>query len=292
MNERLISSVHPPPAGIEPAWWFIFAARQMMVLEEGGSIAIPRMTDPASLGLLPVRQRYLGTLAGRNCYCAEVSEGGPIPPKMAFYGLRYLFGRLDEPLLAIAMKAVHLLEWEAKSRYCGRCGAETAASAKELNARECPGCGMLIFPRISPAVIVLVERDGQALLARSTRFTTDFYSVLAGFVEPGETLEDAVHREIGEEVGIKVKNIRYFGSQPWPFPDSLMIGFVAEYAGGEIRIDHTEIAEAGWFDPDRLPTVPGRISIARRLIDWFRETRSQAQPTDGPPAERRYDPGE
>ena len=189
------------------------------------------------------------------------------------------------------MKAVHLLEWEEKTRYCGRCGGEMGPS-KEMNARECAGCGMLIFPRISPAVIVLVERDGQVLLARSTRFTADFYSVLAGFVEPGETLEDTVHREIREEVGIKVRNVRYFGSQPWPFPDSLMIGFTAEYASGEIRIDKTEIAEAGWFYPDKLPTIPGKISIARKLIDWFVETRLQEKAPTGPQVERRYDPGE
>lgn len=291
MYERLIPSVHPPSAKIEPAWWFIFAAHKMMVLEERVSMSIPLIVDPVSLGLSSIREKYLGTLAGRNCYCAEVSEIGPIPSKMFFYGLRYLYGRLAEPLFAIAMKAVHLMEWEEKTRYCGRCGREMAPS-KEMNARECSGCGMVIFPRISPAVIVLVERDGQVLLSRSTRFTANFYSALAGFVEPGETLEDTVHREIEEEVGIKVRNVCYFGSQPWPFPDSLMIGFTAEYVSGEIRIDRTEISEAGWFYPDKLPTVPGKISIARRLIDWFVESRLQEKAPTVPQAERSYDPGE
>ncbi|MCX5826425.1 MAG: NAD(+) diphosphatase [Deltaproteobacteria bacterium] len=291
MHERLISSGNPPSAKVAPALWFIFAAQKLLVLEEGASVSIPRIVAPASLGISPLRERYLGTLAGLDCYCAAVPEDGPIPPKMGFYGLRYLFGRLAEPLFTIALKAVHLLEWEATTRYCGRCGREMA-SAKEINARECVGCGMVAFPRISPAVIVLVERDGQVLLARSTRFTADFYSVLAGFVEPGETLEDTVHREIEEEVGIKVKNVRYFSSQAWPFPDSLMIGFTAEYASGEIRIDKTEIVEAGWFDPDKLPTVPGKISIARRLIDWFVETRLPEKAPTAPAAERSYDPGE
>ena len=291
MYERLIPSGHPPSAKTGPAWWFIFAAHKIMVLEEGASVSIPLTSDPESLGLTPIRERYLGTLAGRNCYCAEVPENGPFPPKMNFYGLRYLHGRLAEPMFAIAMKAVHLLEWEEKTRYCSRCGGEMAPS-KEMNARECAGCGMVIFPRISPAVIVLVEKDGQVLLARSTRFTADFYSVLAGFVEPGETLEDTVHREIEEEVGIKVGNVRYFASQPWPFPDSLMIGFTAEYVSGEIRIDKTEIAEAGWFYPDKLPTVPGKISIARRLIDWFVETRLHEKAPAAPHVERIYDPGE
>jgi NAD+ diphosphatase len=289
-HERLIPSLHPPAARVEPAWWFIFAAHKMMVLEEGTSMSVPLMVDPAALGLSPIRERYLGILAGCHCYCAEVSESDPVPSKMAFYGLRYLYERLSDPMLAIAMKAVHLLEWEEKSRYCGRCGREMAPSKKEMNARECPDCGMLVFPRISPAVIVLVEREGRILLARSTRFTANFYSVLAGFVEPGETLEETIHREIEEEVGIQVRNVRYFGSQPWPFPDSLMIGFAAEYAGGEIKIDDAEIAEAGWFAPDQLPTVPGKISIARRLIDWYIETHAKMQAVPRP--ERRYDPVE
>ena len=127
------------------------------------------------------------------------------------------------------------------------------------------------FPRISPAIIVLVERDGKALLARSPRFKEGLFSTLAGFVEPGETLEDAVRREVKEEAGIDVKNIRYFGSQPWPFPDSLMVGFTAEYAGGEIKIDDNEILDARWFSAEDMPEIPGKISIARALIDYFLE---------------------
>ena len=132
----------------------------------------------------------------------------------------------------------------------------------------------MYYPRISPAVIVAVVRDKRILLARSTRFTSSFHSVLAGFVETGETLEDAVRREIFEEVGIQVRNIRYFGSQPWPFPDSLMVAFTAEYAGGEITLDDNEIVTADWYSAAELPRVPGKISIARRLIDWFTETYS------------------
>jgi NAD+ diphosphatase len=136
-------------------------------------------------------------------------------------------------------------------------------------ARQCHACGLTLFPRISPAVIVLVERSGKALLARSSRFQEELYSVIAGFVEPGETLEETVRREVKEETGIDTKNIRYFGSQPWPFPDSLMIAFTARYAGGEIKVDNEEILDAAWFSADQLPTIPGKISIARALIDWF-----------------------
>ncbi len=138
-----------------------------------------------------------------------------------------------------------------------------------MRAKECPDCGLVIFPRLSPAIIVLVEKEGKILLAKAVRFKEDIYSILAGFVEPGETLEEAVEREVREEVGIAIKDIRYFGSQPWPFPDSLMIGFLAKYKSGRIKIDKEEIVDAGWFSPENLPNIPGNISIARRMIDWF-----------------------
>ncbi len=141
-------------------------------------------------------------------------------------------------------------------------------------AKACPYCQLTIYPRISPAVIVAVIKEQQILLAHAPRFPQGFYSVIAGFVEPGETFEDCVHREVREEVGIEAADIRYFGNQPWPFPDSLMVGFTARYAGGEITVDHDEILEAGWFCADKLPEIPGKVSIARKLIDWFVENYS------------------
>ncbi len=290
MENKLIPSVEAPTKKLEPAWWFVFVSDKMMIAESGEKASPPCFTNPAELGLEPIKEWYLGTLAGRHCYCAEISEPASVPDKMAFRGLRYLYGRLEESLHRIAMKAVHMIEWDRTTRYCGYCGMETIR-ARGIIAKECPCCELLIFPRISPAVIVLVERERRVLLARVKRFTSELYSVLAGFVEPGETLEEAVQREIGEEVGIRVKNIRYFGSQPWPFPDSLMIGFTAEYESGEIKIDETEIADAGWFDPEKLPTIPGKISIARELIDWFVETRSKEKGST-PQKERSYNPNE
>ena len=138
---------------------------------------------------------------------------------------------------------------------------------KDERAKECPKCGLLNYPRISPAIIVAVLKGNQILLARSRRFPGGFYSVLAGYVEPGETLEECVRREVFEEVGIEVKNIRYFGSQPWPFPDSQMIAFTAEYLSGDIKPDESEIVDAGWFLPENLPEIPGKISIARSLLE-------------------------
>jgi NAD+ diphosphatase len=148
-------------------------------------------------------------------------------------------------------------------------------------AKECPQCGLLAFPRLSPAIIVLVQRRHELLLARPYHFPPGLYSVIAGFVEPGETLEEAVVREVREEVNLAIKDIRYFGSQPWPFPHSLMIGFTATHAGGEISIDDAEIEDAGWFKADALPTLPGKISIARKLIDWFLAKQGASEGSNG-----------
>ncbi len=188
-----------------------------------------------------------------------------------------LFGDVDEATWAAAGRAVQLVEWARCHRYCGRCGAETVESPGE-RARRCARCGLLAFPRLAPAVIMLVERDdGRALLARNARWRGDMYSCLAGFVEPGETVEAAVRREVGEEVGVAIDDLRYHGSQPWPFPHSLMLGFHARYAGGEISCDAREIADARWFSPEDLPDLPGPISIARWLIDdWVARSLTRA----------------
>jgi NAD+ diphosphatase len=182
--------------------------------------------------------------------------------------LRQLFGALPDEDFAIAGRALGLTAWDRDHRFCGRCGALTTRSTVE-RVRTCPACGHGAYPRLSPAVIMLVERDGRALLARNARFPRPFHSTLAGFVEVGETLEDAVAREIHEEAGVDVADIRYFGSQPWPFTGSLMIGFTARWAGGELTPDGVEIVEAGWFAPDELPHLPPPLSIARALVDDF-----------------------
>jgi NAD+ diphosphatase len=229
---------------------------------------IPVLTDHRALGFEFLEETYLGTLEDKPCFAALVPRSTAPPSAMTFLDLRQLHNRLDEEWIHLSFRALHLLDWSQKTRFCKKCGTEMKIQTGQ-RAKECPNCGHQSFPRISPAVIVLVERGDQCLLARSPRFQDGFYSVLAGFAEPGETLEDTVRREIWEETGIEVQDIRYFGSQPWPFPDSLMIGFTASYATGEIRADGTEILEADWFAYDQLPKIPGRISIARRLIDWF-----------------------
>ncbi|HNW93710.1 MAG TPA: NAD(+) diphosphatase, partial [bacterium] len=175
---------------------------------------------------------------------------------------------IDEDLFRVCGRGLQLLHWEKTNVFCGRCGARTRAHEQE-RARVCPQCGLTVYPRISPAVIVAVARGGKILLARNRNFRRAFHSVLAGFIEPGETFEDCVRREIREEVGISVGNIRYFGSQPWPFPDSLMVGFTADYEHGELAVDGREIVQADWYAPDCLPPIPPPGSISRKLIDCF-----------------------
>lgn len=209
---------------------------------------------------------YLGDLDGRPCFARlEPTAGLPGAEPMP---LRQLFGTLTDEEFGIAGRALGLLAWDRDHRFCGRCGAATARSTSE-RVRTCTPCGHASYPRLSPAVIVLVERDGRCLLARNARTKMPFFSTLAGFVEVGETLEQTVAREIREEAGIELTEIRYFGSQPWPFTGSLMIGFTARWAAGDIVEDPTEILEAGWFAPAELPVVPPKLSIARELIDDF-----------------------
>jgi len=218
---------------------------------------------------MPQRIQYLGVLGQEHCYSAELPPSVAAPQGWVWQGLRGLFGALDDAQFALAGRALQIVDWDRTHQYCGACGAATVARSNE-RSRVCPACGLVAYPRLAPAVMALVRRGPELLLARSPRFAKGVYSALAGFVEPGETLEQCLEREVHEEVGIRVCNVRYFASQPWPFPHSLMIAFFADYDSGEIRIDGVEIQDARWFDVENLenlPRLPARISIARRLID-------------------------
>ncbi|MDX1495172.1 MAG: NAD(+) diphosphatase [Longimicrobiales bacterium] len=195
-------------------------------------------------------------------------EDEPVPDGYRLDGLRVAFHSLEEADFRAAGAARQKVQWRLSTRYCSGCASPLEATPGQ-EALRCPSCGRLHFPPVSPAVIVLVEREGMALLGRSPRFDEGVYSTLAGFVEPGESLEECVHREIAEEVGVRVTNLRYFGSQPHPFPHSLMVGFVADWLEGDIRIDEEEIEDARWFPPDDLPVLPHPMSIARALIEDF-----------------------
>jgi NAD+ diphosphatase len=262
---KFVPGIMPPSQSTDRAWWFAFVGQKLLVSAED---KIPDYADLSMIALTPVRTQFIGTLDGVPCYCAELLAQTDAPAGMALVGLRELYGRLDETMFAIAGRAVQIKEWNRTHQFCGHCATPTIQVPTE-RAKRCPNCGLVNYPRLSPAIIVLIARGNEVLLARSHRFPTGMYSVLAGFVEAGESLEETLIREVREEVGIEVKDIRYFGSQPWAFPNSLMIGFTATYASGEIAIDPKEIAAAAWFHKHNLPQIPPKLSIARKLIDWF-----------------------
>ncbi len=263
-----VISLNPATGNTGEGLWFIFRGDGLLVrlTEEGAEL--PGLQNITGLDQDIISSHYIGTLNGLNCYAAEVDGNAVGPNGMSFQELRPLLGRLDEEFFSAAGRAFQIIHWERTHEFCGRCGGRTGLKAGE-RARECPQCGLIIYPEISPAIIAAVVRGSEILLARSHRSRKAFYSVLAGFVEPGETFEETVRREVREEVGIELKNIRYFGSQPWPFPNSLMVGFMADYESGEIRIDESEILDAGWFASNNLPVLPRTGTIARRLVDFF-----------------------
>jgi NAD+ diphosphatase len=267
----------PPAARAAAAYWFAFQDQKMIVRAAGNTLEVPLLSDLAALGLAPIRWQYLGYLEdGRaepiHCYSAEVDPNTVLTDGLVAEGLRDLYAPLGDVLFNLAGRAVQIVTWDRTHQYCGQCATPTEALTQE-RARRCPVCNLTSYPRLSPAIIIaVVRRDAHGeriLLARNHRFPPGRYSVVAGFVEPGESLEACAQREVLEEVGLRIKNVRYFASQPWPFPNSLMIGFTAEYEDGEITLEESELADAQWFTADNLPQLPPKMTIARKLIDWF-----------------------
>lgn len=261
-----VGAVQPPTAPISSALWFVFRESTVLV-STGGAPQLPVILHPEALGFEVAHVHYLGRLGPEHCYACDVGASVPAAPGWEWRGLRSLFTRLPDAQFALAGRALQIVDWDRTHGYCGRCGTLTAARTAE-RSRECPACGLVVYPRIAPAIMALVRRaPDQVLLARSPRFPPGMYSALAGFVEPGETLEQCLQREVLEEVGVEVENVRYFASQPWPFPHSLMIAFTSDWKSGEIRVDPLEIESAQWFNVRNLPLLPQPISISRRLID-------------------------
>ena len=260
-------SFSPLLAPVEHAAPHTYAFRGTQLLIREDDLALPDARAIDALGLDPATVLPVGMLGDTYVRATWLPEDAQPIAGFAFKGLRSLFGRMDEPALAVAGRAFQIADWARSHQFCGVCGRPMFRADGE-RAMRCE-CGHMVYPRIAPAMMVLVKRGRSILLARNVAVPAGGrMSALAGFLEPGESVEDAIHREVREEVGLEVRDLRYFASQSWPFPGSLMIAFTAEYAGGDIRCDPAEIAEARWFAPgDALPELSPSQSISRALID-------------------------
>ena len=262
-----VSGIEPPVAVTgEPSdpLFFVVHRRGIVVTREGGAMRMLHATEAAQVRAAHLEEHYLGSVDETFVFAVAAQDDVEAP--FEIIGLRGLWGEVDETMFGIAGRAVQIVDWAATHRFCGRCATPTSRAPSE-RAMRCPACGLAVYPRIAPAIIVLVRKGELALLAHHARFPMPFYSTLAGFVEPGESLEETLVREVKEEVGIDVTDPRYFGSQSWPFPNSLMLGFFATWSAGEIVTDGKEIADAKWFRADELPMIPPSMSISRQLID-------------------------
>lgn len=247
------------------SYWFIFQNDRILINEM-------KLPDENLISILQphfIRQQKLGMFNNVMCYCAEIESAFSIPDEIHPTSLRKAFEMLGIDWYSVIAKAISIITWDKNHQFCGRCGNATIQTSGTFE-RVCSVCGLSLYPRISPSMIVLIRKEDKILMSRSPHFSPGAYGLIAGFVEAGESIEEAVHREVKEEVGIEIKNLRYFGSQSWPFPDSLMIGFTADYASGEIVIDKKELESADWYRYDNLPGGPSTsVSIASKLIDAF-----------------------
>lgn len=265
---RFEPAVRPPAAQTPLAWCFAFVEGKLLLPDAEGAGLAPHAWD--LVRPLSSAHHYLGLLDELDCWAGLLPE---VPAGWRAVPLRAAMMEFTAPLAALAGRAAQILEWDRAHRFCGVCGTPTLLHEGD-RARICPSCKHVAYPRVSPAMMTLVWRERQVLLARAPHFAPGMYSALAGFVEAGESLEECVAREVAEEVGVQVTKLRYYGSQSWPFPHSLMVAYTAQWAGGEIVPQPGEIEDAGWFDIDALPGIPPRFSISGHLIrdtvQWLR----------------------
>ena len=263
---RFLSLEHAPEPLPEARCYFVWLDGRLLGQEDQGVL---RPLDADTFRWLEIEVEYehfLGLYDGAACFAVRAS--GSKPAGVSAGDLRSWLGRVEPDLFSLAGRSAQILDWFRSNQYCGRCGA-TMQDHHHDRARQCGDCGFVAYPRLSPSIIVLVVRGEEMLLARNAAWPQGMFSTLAGFVEPGESIEQTVHREVKEEVGVDVTNLRYLGSQSWPFPNSLMLGFHADYAGGDLVLQDQEISEADWFGVDDLPQIPPPAAISRWLIDDF-----------------------
>jgi NAD+ diphosphatase len=261
-DQFLFESADRDPGGI--GCWLLLRGTELLLPETGGALTLPVGASPALPGLsAPL---YFGRWQQMSCRTASLAKDAPLPIGWVAHNLMAPDPLLPIDLLSLGALARQLLQWQENSCHCSRCGSEQQTMPGEWG-RRCNGCGALHFPHIHPCVIVIVRRPGELLLTRKAEWPPGRYSLVAGFLDLGECLEEAVEREVREETGVEITNIRYVGSQSWPFPSQLMAGFVADYVSGEVCVEEKELEDARWFSIDALPQLPPKRSIARYLID-------------------------
>lgn len=255
-----------------PAYWLVFYNQQIMLVREGKGFMLPHSVEPPIEVPVGSKVHNVGQLHGYEAktyyiYAPKTEWSGR---EILFTDLRASYEMLSETDYLMAGKAYQIIHWDMNTRYCPRCGVPVKQIAPI--AKWCPECRQEWYPRISPAIIVLIRKDNQILLVRSRSFRGNYRGLVAGFVEPGESLEECVHREVMEETGLGIRNLRYFGSQTWPYPSGIMVGFTADYASGEIRLQEAELSAGDFFTKENLPEIPKKLSIARQLIDaWLND---------------------
>jgi len=249
-------------------YWLLIQDQALLLQDGDGAARLPHGPLPGALNGGVSDVVFLGTYLGEPCWAAAVAPGAPVPSDLRSESVVPQRTQLRDDLLSLGGLALQATGWEAASRHCPRCGERTAAIARE-RGKKCPHCQYEHYPHLHPAVIVLIRDGERVLLTRKSFWVQGRYGLVAGFVDVGESLEAAVRREVAEEVGVEVRDIRYIASQYWPFPSQLMIGFTAAYAGGELRVDRTEIEDARWFSVHALPNLPPPLSIARFLLDRY-----------------------
>lgn len=265
MRSMKITSFLPQisqPENLDNCYWFIFKDDTIFLAKSSEELTIPELSYNNQQFKYT---HFLGLLNNIPCFCAETDFK---LDEFTNFPIRQAYEHLGDNLFKIARRALQILKWDKTHQFCSQCGTKLVSKTDEL-AKICQNCDGLTFPKFSPSIIVAIKKENKILLARSPHFQPNMFALISGFIEPGETAEEAVVREVMEEVNLQIKNIRYFATQAWPFPDTFMIGFTADYAAGEIKINTKELEQAKWFDIDDLPLLPAPASISRQLIDHW-----------------------
>ena len=253
-------------SNVNNVYWFIFFNDQLLLQKKGETYTIPYSINPP----VPVKNVLEVSLLEDMPACTA-SVDTPLEETAEYLpmGLRASYDYLDPILHKIAGKAYELIYWDQHSRFCPSCGTKTVMQT--TISKQCPNCKYEIYPVVSPAILVLIRKGDAILLVHARNFRGSFYGLVAGFLETGETLEECVRREVMEETGLEINNITYFGNQPWPYPSNLMVGFIADYVSGTISLQDEELSEGAFFTKDNLPELPRKLSLARKMIDWWLE---------------------